>query len=43
MDQFGITNEMLSVTDDDVSQVLDDIKSFKAELYSNLKIGRAHV
>lgn len=37
MDQFGITEEMLSVTDDDVSQVLDDIKSFKAELYSNLK------
>lgn len=37
MDQFGITQEMLDVTDDEIQVNLEDLRNFKAELYSNLK------
>lgn len=36
-DQFGISDEMAEVTNDDLFAILEELKSFKKELYDNLK------
>ncbi len=37
MDQFGISDEMTEVTNDDLFLIIEELKEIKKDLYANLK------